>query len=54
MGASTVAGEIFTGPIDKWAGNMAVGQAIVSCGLTTFPNLSDYQPETELLVGPSL
>jgi hypothetical protein len=56
MGASTVAGAIFTGPIDKQAGKgyMAVGQAIVSCGLPTFTNLNGYQPETELRAGPSL
>jgi hypothetical protein len=45
MGASTVAGAIFTGPIDKWVGKEFMAN-------TT--NLNGYRPETELCAGPSL
>jgi hypothetical protein len=45
MGASTVAGAIFTGPIDKQVGKG---------NMTNTTNLNGCQPETELRAGPSL
>jgi hypothetical protein len=45
IGASTVAGAIFTGPINTWVGKEF---------MTNTTNLNGYQPETELRAGPSL
>jgi hypothetical protein len=45
MGASTVAGAIFTAPMGKWVGKG---------NMTNTTNLNGYRPETELRAGPSL